>query len=113
MRPEADSIDTIAGALVKLDFIQAKAKLAHAMKATEPKLTDDQSLVFLQARHPLINPETVIANDICLGEDYDTMLITGKYWWKDDYIKNSGYFTVNGTIRPVYSCCRRKQSRCF
>ncbi|MCT6807826.1 MAG: endonuclease MutS2, partial [Bombilactobacillus sp.] len=77
VRPEADSIDTIAGALVKLDFIQAKAKLAHAMKATEPKLTHDQSLVFLQARHPLINPETVIANDIRLGEDYDTMLITG------------------------------------
>ncbi len=77
VRPEADSIDTIAGALVKLDFIQAKAKLAHTMKATEPKLTHDQSLVFLQARHPLINPETVIANDIRLGEDYDTMLITG------------------------------------
>ena len=77
VRPEAGSIDTIAGALVKLDFIQAKAKLAHAMKATEPKLTDNQSLVFLQARHPLINPETVIANDIRLGEDYDTMLITG------------------------------------
>ena len=77
VRPEADSIDTIAGALVKLDFIQAKAKLARAMKATEPKLTDDQSLVFLQARHPLINPETVIANDIRLGEEYDTMLITG------------------------------------
>lgn len=32
---------------------------------------------FLQARHPLINPKTVVANDIRLGEDFDTILITG------------------------------------
>ena len=77
VRPEVDSIDAIASSLVELDFIQAKAKLAHAMKATEPKLTHDQSLLFLQARHPLIDPKKVVANDIRLGEDYDTMLITG------------------------------------
>ena len=77
VRPEVDSIDAIATSLVKLDFIQAKAKLAHAMKATEPQLTNDQSLLFLQARHPLIDPKKVVANDIRLGEDYDTMLITG------------------------------------
>ena len=77
VRPEVDSIDAIASSLVELDFIQAKAKLAHAMKATEPKLTHDQSLLFLQARHPLIDPKKVVANDIRLGEDFDTMLITG------------------------------------
>ncbi|MBC6343009.1 endonuclease MutS2 [Lactobacillus kimbladii] len=77
VRAEADSIDTIASSLVELDFIQAKAKLAHVMKATEPKLTHNQSLLFLQARHPLIDPKKVVANDIRLGEDYDTILITG------------------------------------
>ena len=77
VRPEADSINTIASSLVELDFIQAKAKLAHVMKATEPKLTHNQSLLFLQARHPLIDPKKVVANDIRLGEDYDTILITG------------------------------------
>ena len=77
VRPEVDSIDAIASSLVELDFIQAKAKLAHAMKATEPKLTHNQSLLFLQARHPLIDPKKVVANDIRLGEDFDTMLITG------------------------------------
>ena len=77
VRPEGDSINTIASSLVELDFIQAKAKLAHVMKATEPKLTHNQSLLFLQARHPLIDPKKVIANDIRLGEDYDTILITG------------------------------------
>ncbi|KJY58139.1 MutS2 protein [Lactobacillus kullabergensis] len=77
VRPEVDSIDAIASSLVELDFIQAKAKLARAMKATEPQLTHDQSFLFLQARHPLIDPKKVVANDIRLGEDYDTMLITG------------------------------------
>ena len=77
VRPEVDSIDAIASSLVELDFIQAKAKLAHFMKATEPQLTHNQSLLFLHARHPLIDPKKVVANDIRLGEDYDTMLITG------------------------------------
>ena len=77
VRPEVDSIDAIATSMVELDFIQAKARLARAMKATEPQLTNDQSFLFLQARHPLIDPKKVVANDIRLGEDYDTMLITG------------------------------------
>lgn len=76
-RSEVDRIDQIADALSDLDFIQAKAKLAREMKATEPRLTTDHSLVFLQARHPLIDPKTVVANDIWLGEKFDTMLITG------------------------------------
>lgn len=76
-RVEVDNIDNIAAGLVKLDFIQAKARLAQSMRATEPRLTRDQSLSFLQARHPLINPKTVVANDIRLGEDFDTILITG------------------------------------
>ncbi|QYN54252.1 endonuclease MutS2 [Lactobacillus panisapium] len=76
-RQEVDSIEQIAAALTALDFIQAKAKLARELKATEPQLTEDHSLVFLQARHPLIDPNKVVANDIRLGEDFDTMLITG------------------------------------
>ena len=76
-RVEVDNIDNIAAGLVKLDFIQGKARLAQSMRATEPRLTRDQSLSFLQARHPLINPKTVVANDIRLGEDFDTILITG------------------------------------
>lgn len=76
-RSEVDSIDQVAAALADLDFIQAKAKLARAMNATKPQLTEDHSLVFLQARHPLIDPKKVVANDIRLGGSFDTMLITG------------------------------------
>lgn len=76
-RGEVDQVDAIAKALVDLDFLQAKAKLAYAMHATEPKLTQDQSLSFVKARHPLIDAQKVVANDIRLGQDFDTILITG------------------------------------
>ena len=76
-REEIDSINNIANALTRLDFLQAKAKLAKQMKASEPKLTQDHSLELRNARHPLIDPEKVVPNDIRLGGDFDTMLITG------------------------------------
>ena len=76
-REEITPLNQIASALTELDFLQAKAKLAKKMKATEPKLTKDHSLNLLKARHPLIDPEKVVPNNIRLGSDFDTMLITG------------------------------------
>ena len=76
-REDIDSLNNIASALTSLDFLQAKAKLAKEMKASEPKLTKDHSLNLRNARHPLINPEKVVPNNIRLGGDFDTMLITG------------------------------------
>ena len=76
-REEIDSLNNIATALTRLDFLQAKAKLAKNMKASEPILTKDHSINLRNARHPLIVPEKVVPNDIRLGDDFDTMLITG------------------------------------
>ncbi|MCT7818790.1 MAG: endonuclease MutS2, partial [Lactobacillus crispatus] len=76
-REEITSLNNIAAALTGLDFLQAKAKLAKEMKASEPRLTQDHSLNLLKARHPLIDPEKVVPNDIRLGGEFDTMLITG------------------------------------
>ena len=76
----ADYIAEIAAdaeVLTQLDFLSAKSKLAKAMKATEPVLTDNQVLDLRKARHPLIDPKKVVANDIELGKEFDTMLITG------------------------------------
>lgn len=72
-----DEISANAAALTELDFISAKSKLAKDMKATEPILTDNQVIDLKKARHPLIDPEKVVANDMELGKDFDTMLITG------------------------------------
>lgn len=74
---EITPLNNLADGLIALDFLQAKARLAKQMHAVEPKLTTDQSLDLLKARHPLIDPAHVVANDIVLGHDFDTMLITG------------------------------------
>ena len=62
--------------LVLLDGIFARAKLAARMNAIEPKLTDGV-LSLKKARHPLLDPKTAVANDISLGEKFDTLVITG------------------------------------
>ncbi|WP_295729922.1 endonuclease MutS2 [uncultured Limosilactobacillus sp.] len=60
-----------------LDFVNAKAQLAKHMQASLPLLTDDGVINLRQARHPLIDPHRVVANDIRLGKDYRTIVITG------------------------------------
>lgn len=60
-----------------LDFVNAKALLAKQMQATLPLLNEDGIIKLRQARHPLIDPRRVVANDIRLGKDYRTIVITG------------------------------------
>lgn len=60
-----------------LDFINAKAKLAAATKASLPIVNDQGEVYLRQARHPLIDPQQVVANDIILGKDYQAIVITG------------------------------------
>ncbi|MGN1195322.1 MAG: endonuclease MutS2 [Acutalibacteraceae bacterium] len=62
---------------VELDVIFAKAKLAYEMKASAPILNDFGKIVLHKARHPLIDPKRVVATDINLGIDFDTLIITG------------------------------------
>lgn len=76
-RENTDSLNKISSVLADLDFLQAKAKLAKKMQAVEPKINDQHQINLLKARHPLIDPEKVVPNDIQLGIDFDTMLITG------------------------------------
>ncbi|HJA47483.1 MAG TPA: endonuclease MutS2 [Candidatus Limosilactobacillus excrementigallinarum] len=60
-----------------LDFVNAKARLAKKMHATLPVLNEDGLINLRQARHPLIDPQRVVANDIQLGDQYRTIVITG------------------------------------
>lgn len=76
-RDYQDEIYNNSSALAELDFISAKSKLAKQMKAVEPTLTKNHEVKLKAARHPLIDPHKVVANDIELGTTFDTMLITG------------------------------------
>ena len=64
-------------ALVELNLIFAKAKLAYKMKAIVPSLNTDGKIYLKNARHPLINYKAVVPITVGLGEEYNTLVITG------------------------------------
>ena len=63
--------------LIRLDVIFARAKLSVALHCHPPKLIHEGGLLLKKARHPLIDPKKVVANDIFLGDEFDTLIITG------------------------------------
>ena len=73
----ADAIIADHNAITELDFIFCKAKLSIDYNGNEPKLNDKGIVELKKARHPLIDKDTVVANDIYLGKDFDTLVITG------------------------------------
>ena len=71
-----DGIRTDYALLVELDVIFARGKLAVRMDALPPKLSD-KALRLNRARHPLLDRKKAVSNDLRLGEDFDTLVITG------------------------------------
>ena len=89
----------IVTVLADIDFMFAKAKYAHRLKASKPKINDEGKIVLLKAKHPLIPPEVVVANDIILGDTYKSIVITGP---------NTGGKTV--TLKTVGLCTLMAQA---
>lgn len=73
----AESIKHSYNCAVMLNLIFAKAHLAYKMKATKPLLNNEGIVNLKKARHPLIDKNKVVPTDIRLGEEYDTLVITG------------------------------------
>ncbi len=79
------SVESVA----RIDFAFAKARLAFSMRGTRPAIwsqlrrEDDQlghpsqRIRLRRARHPLLDPATVVPIDIDLGVDFRVLLITG------------------------------------
>jgi len=63
--------------LVELDVIFAKAKLGYRMRAWAPIMNERGKIELRNARHPLIDPKTVVPISVRLGSDFDSMIITG------------------------------------
>ena len=72
-----ENIDLNFRMLVELDVIFAKAKLAYRMRAWAPIMNDQGRVDLRKARHPLIDPKTVVPISVRLGTDFDSMIITG------------------------------------
>jgi DNA mismatch repair protein MutS2 len=86
---EGASIERTVSALADLDLALAKAKYARAIRARAPIITGFSrprgaeinhpgvTLDLRQARHPLLDPQTVVPIDVRLGPDYFILVITG------------------------------------
>ena len=80
--------------LILLDVIFAKAALAYRMRACAPRLSN-RGMYLRKARHPLLDPSRAVANDLMLGEDFDTLVITGpNTGGKTVTIKTMGLLTL-------------------
>ena len=64
-------------AMLKIDLLLAKARLAVEQNAFMPAVSDTVHFKLNKARHPLIDKKKVVPVDIELGSEYDTLVITG------------------------------------
>ncbi len=64
-------------AMLEIDILLAKARLALEMKAFLPQVSGGRAFHLDKARHPLIDPAKCVPVDVAMGQDYDTLVITG------------------------------------
>jgi DNA mismatch repair protein MutS2 len=81
---ESKFIAATVQALAELDLVFAKARYAEAIQAVAPKLYDwpangepPPRIALRKARHPLLDPETVVPIDLTLDEQDNLLIITG------------------------------------
>ena len=69
-------IDADYEVLVRLDLIFAKAKLSYKLNGQEAAM-EEGKLLLRQARHPLLDQAKAVPIDVSLGEEFDTLVVTG------------------------------------
>ena len=72
----ADDFSEDCVLLVRLDLIFAKARLSYKMEASPAEISN-RGINLRRARHPLLDPAKAVPIDLNLGEEFDTLVITG------------------------------------
>ena len=73
----ADSIANNFRIAQILELYFAKANLGAKMRGAAAKIVSEPRVVLNQARHPLINPDTVVPISVEIGGKYESLIITG------------------------------------
>jgi len=89
----------------ELNLYFAKSELAAKMNATMPNITADGVIKLRKARHPLIAKDKVVPINLHIGEQYQSMIITGpNTGGKTVALKTAGLLsamTMCGLLIPV------------
>ena len=92
--------------LSDIDFMFAKGKYARLIQGIRPKMNTKGIIRLIAARHPLINPNEVVPNDLELGDEYTTIVITGpNTGGKTVALKTVGLLTLmaqSGLLIPAH-----------
>lgn len=75
--PYTDDLQYNLQVLGQIDFIFAKARLSEKMNGIEPVLKQTPQLSIIKGRHPLIAANQVVPLTVALGQDFDSVIITG------------------------------------
>ncbi|MBQ6906695.1 MAG: endonuclease MutS2 [Clostridia bacterium] len=111
----ADTLLRSYNALVELAVIFAKAELSFRLNCAQIELTEQRSsIVIKKGRHPLLPKETVVPLTLEIGEEIDTVVITGpNTGGKTVTLKTVGLFALmaqcglhlpctDGTKMPIF-----------
>ncbi|MFZ3588398.1 endonuclease MutS2 [Bacillus sp. DJP31] len=92
---EADPIIQNVGLLAEIDFMFAKGAYSQKIKGSKPIMNNKGYIKLVKARHPLIANDVVVPNDVELGKDFTSIVITGpNTGGKTVTLKLVGLFTL-------------------
>ncbi|MBR1653417.1 MAG: endonuclease MutS2 [Clostridia bacterium] len=75
--PIVDNIKETVDIIGKIDLVFAKAKYSYDIDGIEPTINAEKFIDLKQARHPLIDANVVVPIDINLGQNFQSLIITG------------------------------------